>query len=274
MDYRDADDECFAIVEAHGSEVFGAGVTSKLPETMRALAMFCAKGNSLKTAMFDAIDSDNPYAFRVLYRCFCEHLLKFMYLWVRSTKEKTDAVGTEYYSYCGAIEAFEYGAALKAAEALIGNKATGDFTDAVATLYPKSSALTRKELEAFSGKFKYRTILRYLAEPDIGFVVREHPFLAAIVPAYALYSSFVHGGPYSELEMATYAEPKALADCERDAGVMVMMNATMFMLTAAAVAAAKGEKVAPVAGMVRDVLRRFSEANDEEDEDVHASAAT
>lgn len=269
MNYRDADDEFFSIVEAHGSEVLGEAVTSKFPRTLRAMAMFVAKGNSLKTAMFDAIDSNNPYAFRVLYRSFCEHYLRFMYLWVRLSKEKTDAVGTEYYSFCGAMEAMDYGAALKAAENLIGNEVAAEFKDIVANLYPDCAALTKKELEASSAKFKYRAILRYLARPDVGFVAREHPFLASIVPAYALYSSFVHGGPYTDLEMFGYAEPKALAECERDAGVVVMMNATLFMLTAVAVAFSKGEKIAPVAGKVRDVLRRFSNA-DEDDENVAA----
>ncbi|MGJ7508893.1 hypothetical protein [Variovorax sp. GT1P44] len=184
MNYRDADDEFFAIVEEHGSEILGQAARSKFPETLRAMAMFVVKANSLKTAMFDVIDSDNPYAFRVLYRSFCEHYLKFMYLWVRLLKEKTDAVGTEYYSFCGALEAFEYGAALNASETLVGNKVAADFRDVVASLYPDCAALTKKELEAFSAKFKYRAILRYFAQPDVGFA---HPFLAAIVPAYALY---------------------------------------------------------------------------------------
>jgi len=90
MDYREADDQVFAIVEEHSADVFGAGFKTKFPQTLRAMSMFCAKANSLKTAMFDMVDSNNPYAFRVLYRSFCEHYLRFMYLWVRMSKEKTD----------------------------------------------------------------------------------------------------------------------------------------------------------------------------------------
>lgn len=134
MDYREADAKVFAIVEEHSADVFGAGFKTSFPQTLRAMSMFCAKANSLKTAMFDAIDSNNPYAFRVLYRSFCEHFLRFMYLWVRMSKEKTDAVGKEYYSYCGAVEALDYGNSLKAAEGLIGNDVAVNFADVIEKL--------------------------------------------------------------------------------------------------------------------------------------------
>ncbi len=44
--------------------------------------------------MFEIIDSNNPYAFRVLYRSFCEHSFHFL-LWVRMSKEKCDEVGKD-----------------------------------------------------------------------------------------------------------------------------------------------------------------------------------
>ena len=258
MDYREADDQVFAIVEEHRAAVFGAGFETKFPQTLRAMSMFCAKANSLKTAMFDAIDSNNAYAFRVLYRSFCEHYLRFMYLWVRMTKEKSDEVGKEYYSYCGAVEALDYGNSLKMAEGLIGNDVAVNFSDAIQKLYPEAANLSKKQLEEYSGKFKYRAILRYLANEDIRFVSSKTPFLSAILPAYALYSSFVHGGPYTDLEMFEYAKPETLETCEADLEVIVMMNATIFMMTSMAVTFAKGEKIDHVGGKVNKILRRFS----------------
>lgn len=225
--------------------------------------MFCAKANSLKTAMFDTIDSNNPYAFRVLYRSFCEHYLRFMYLWVRMSKEKTDDVGKEYYSYCGALEALEYGNSLATAEGLVGNVVAADFSDAIQKLYPEAAHLSKKQLDEYSGRFKYRAILRYLAREDISFVSSKTPFLSAILPAYALYSSFVHGGPYTDMEMFEYAKPAALENCESDLEVIVMMNATIFMMTSMAVTFAKGEKIDRVGGKVNAVLRRFSAAKEE-----------
>jgi hypothetical protein len=69
---------------------------------------FCAKTTALKTAMFDMIDSNNPYAFKALFRCYCEHYLKFTYIFVRFASEKSDDVGREYFSYSGAIESRDY----------------------------------------------------------------------------------------------------------------------------------------------------------------------
>jgi len=262
MNYREADDLVFAIVEEHGSAVFGAGFKTRYPQTLRAMSMFCAKANSLKTAMFDAIESSNPYAFRVLYRSFCEHYLRFMYLWVRMSKEKTDDVGSEYYSYCGAVEALDYGDSLKVANRLVGNDVVMNFKSAIEKLYPEVAHLSKKQLEDYSGKFKYRAILRYLAGDDIRFVSSDTPFLSAIVPAYALYSSFVHGGPYTDMEMFEYSKPDTLESCQGELAVIVMMNATIFMLTSMAVTFAKGDKIDHVGGQVRQVLRRFSDDSD------------
>jgi Family of unknown function (DUF5677) len=258
MKYREADDQVFAIVEEHGADVFGAGLKTKFPQTLRAMSMFCAKTNSLKTAMFDAIDSNNPYAFRVLYRSFCEHYLRFMYLWVRMSKENTDEVGKEYYSYCGAVEALDYSNSLKVADGLVGKDVVVNFSYAIEKLYPEAAHLSKKQLEDYSGKFKYRAILRYLAREDICLVSSKTPFFSAIVPAYALYSSFVHGGPYTDMEMLEYSKPDTLKTCEADLEVIVMMSATVFMLTSMAVTFAKGEKIDHVGGKVSQVLRRFS----------------
>ncbi|MGC4367020.1 DUF5677 domain-containing protein [Hydrogenophaga sp. R2] len=260
MDYRQADDQVFAIVEKYGAAVFGAGCNTEFPRTLRAMAMFCAKANSLKTAMFDSVDNNNPYAYRVLYRSFCEHFLRFLYLWVRMSKEKTDAVGSEYYNFCGAIEALDYCNSLRAAESLVGNEIAIDFSKAIETLYPEAARLNKRQLEEYSGRFKYRSILRYLSGDGIGFVSRDVPFLSAILPAYALYSSFVHGGPYTDLEMFEYVKPETIEKCESDLEVVVMMNATVFMLTSMAVTFAKGEKVDHIGAQVNQVLRKFAAA--------------
>jgi len=67
--------------------------------------------------MFDMVESGNPYAFKAL-RCYCEHYLKFTYIFVRFLKENSDDVGREYFSYCGAIESRDYLNAVVLAEGL------------------------------------------------------------------------------------------------------------------------------------------------------------
>lgn len=259
MHYRDADDAYFQIVDEHCPALFGAVGQTAFPNTYRAMLMFCAKTNSLKTAMFDSIESNNPYAFKVMFRCLCEHYLKFMYIWARFVSEKSDSVGIEYYSYCGAVEAQEYAAAISMAEGLLGNKVVADVKRLLEQLYPEAAILSKGELEQRSNQFKYRAILRFLASESFGFVANEHPFLAHIVPAYALMSSFVHGGPYTDMEMFGYSEPTALQECENEAEVAFMMAASVFMLTAAAISRERQE-FASIAPKVNRVIKDFAAA--------------
>jgi hypothetical protein len=256
MHYREADDEYFAVVEEH-TEVFHTLGRTKFPKSYQAMFMFCAKTNSLKTAMFDCIDSNNPYAFKVLFRCFCEHYLKFMYVWARLLSESSDSVGTEYYSFCGAVEAREYAGAITMAEGLLGNSVTANVREALAKLYPEAVALSDRELDEASRQFRYRSILRYFAGSKVKLVSGDQPFLAQIVPLYATLSSFVHGGPYTDMEMAEYSEPRALQECEREVEVVFMMTATVFMLTAMAVSREHPEFV-PVAPKVNRILKQFA----------------
>lgn len=256
MHYRDLDDEYFEAFTEKSAPVFSSITNTSYPQTYRALFGFCAKTNSLKTAMFDSIDSNNPYAFKVLFRCFCEHYLKFIYIWACFTTEKTDRIGTDYYAFCGAMEAKDYVSSLSVAEKLVGNQVTGDISEAIARLYPEASRLNSQQLERASGQFKYRAILRALAEDRFAFVSAERPFLALIIPTYALLSSFVHGGPYSDLEMVKFAEPSALQECEHEAEIVVALSASAFMLTAAAVAREHPEHQ-HVAQSVYKIVRRM-----------------
>lgn len=256
MHYRDADDEYFALFEQHAQRLFATIGRTAFPMTYRAMFGFCAKTNSLKTAMFDCIDSNNPYAFKVLFRCFCEHYLKFMYLWACFLEEKADRVGKDYFSFCGAVEAHDYVSALSMAEGLLGNNVTNDAKQAIARMYPEAANLSSGELERISGQFKYRSILRFLADEKYAFVAKDRPFLSRIVPTYALLSSFVHGGPYTDLEMATFAGPEAIRECESDIEVVAMLSASVFMLTATAVSREHKEFM-PIASQVNTIICRF-----------------
>lgn len=259
MHYRDADDKYFQIVEKTMPALFTDPGTTDFPNTHRAFCGFIAKTNSLKTALFEMVDTNNPYAFNALFRCLCEHYLKFLYIFVRFTKENNDDVATEYFSFCGALEAREYTSAIQMAEALLDNKLAGNVDSAIAKLYPLASGLSRRELEAASGQFKYRAILRFFQNEVPGIIAAENPFLSTIIPAYALLSSFVHGGPYTDMELYSYADPAALADCEERAGIAFLMAASIFMMSAAAVSR-EHRQHAYVAGCVKAVIDRFMKA--------------
>lgn len=235
MTYAEADAEFFALIEKHMPLLIGTLEKTEFRNTYRAMLTFAVKINSLKTAMFDMVDSNNPYAFKLIFRCFSEHYLRFTYVFVRFLSETTDAVGADYYSFCGAAEAMDYVSAVKAAEALLGNNLVGDMRNALTQLYPRTEQMSVRQIEAESGKFKYRAILRFLAETAPGMIANEQPFLAQIVPAYALLSSFVHGGPYADMEMADFADAEAIEGCVQDADLVCLMAASVFGFTALAI---------------------------------------
>lgn len=234
MTYIEADDKYFALVEKHSPTLTSMLGKSEFQQTYPALLMFTVKMNSLKTAMFDMVDSNNPYAFKLLFRCFCEHYLRFTYLFIRFLSEKTDKAGEDYYSFCGATEAVDYVKSIKGAEALLGNELVGDIRKVLTQLYPRTETVSMQQIETKSAQFKFKAILRFLNETAPGIIDKERPFLAQIIPAYALLSSFVHGGPYTEMEMVTYAQPEALNSCREDTGLVFVMTASAFAFTAMA----------------------------------------
>ena len=118
------------------------------------------------------------------------------------------------------------------AEGILGNQISGDMKGAIEAVYPDAATLTMKELEAASAKFRYREILRFLGAQAPALLNSSMPFPASIVPAYAEMSSFVHGGPWSNLDMQTYAKPEALEECCRLAELASRMSACTVMLTA------------------------------------------
>jgi hypothetical protein len=254
MHYRQVDDEFFEVFSDTSSRVFGSISSTAFPATYKCLFTFCAKLGSLKTGMFECVDTNNPYAFKILFRCFCEHYLRFMYVWSRFTHERSDQAGLDFYNFCGAAEAVDYVNSLAATERLLGNEALVNAKKVVAALYPEVQHVSSAELERRSAMFKYRSILRFLASEPYEFVATERPFLAHIVPAYALLSSFVHGGPYADLEMAEFSQPHVLEECHSNAEVVVLMAASVYMLTAAAVAR-EHPAVGDVAAKVNSVLK-------------------
>ena len=119
-----------------------------------------------------------------------------------------------------------------------------------------------EEPEFISNQFRYRSILRFLSRQAPGVVTKEYPFLARIVPVYALLSSFVHGGPWTDMDTANYSKPEALRECKHDAEVVFLMTTSVFMFIAAAVAREYPE-LGRIAAQVKTIRDRFlSESSD------------
>lgn len=260
MHYRDADDEYFKVFSESSDSLAASIGRTKYPKTYRAMFGFCVKINSLKTAMFECIESNNPYAFKVLFRCFCEHHLKFMYIWTCFISENSDRIGSEYFSFCGAIEAQEYATAIAMTEKILGNEVVTNTKNIIAQIYPEAAHLSNSELKSRAGQLKYRKILHFLSDEKYALIAKENSFLAHIAPTYALLSSFVHGGPYSDLEMSNFSHPSAIAECNNDMEVATLMAATTFMLTTAAISKEHSE-FRNVAKKIDSVIKRFLAEN-------------
>jgi hypothetical protein len=234
MDYRAADDVYFELLQEQGTPMFEKIRTTAFPQTYRVMFAFCARTNFLKAAMFDMIDSDNPYAFNALFRCFCEHYLKFTYVFVRFLVEKSDAVGREYSAFCGAREIRQYAAAVVDAEKLIGNEIVAELSGFLEKYFPDAAHISSEQLKRESSKFEYRSILKFLSQhPAV--LGPQNTALAHILPKYARLSSFIHGGPASEREMYMHSIDDALGACQKDAELVFVMTASVLLFTAMAV---------------------------------------
>lgn len=253
MHYREIDDDFFEVFCETSEGLFRHINDTAFPQTYKCMFTFSAKLGGLKTGMFECADTNNPYAFKVLFRSFCEHYLRFLYVWTRFTHEATDQPGNDYYSYCGATEALDYVNSLSASERLLGTDVAANAKKIAAALYPELEVISNTELERRAGVFRHRSILRFLAGEPYEFITAERPFLSQIIPTYALLSSFVHGGPYAELEMAGFSKPSALEQCHSDAELVVALTASAYMLAAAAVAR-EHKDVAEIPQKVKNVI--------------------
>lgn len=223
MDYQEADDSLFDLFMREGGSVTSKIGSTKFPESLRALVTLHVKLNAIKNGMSEMIDSDNPYAYNALYRCLLDHFLKFTYIFFRLLNEKSDGVGSEYYSFLGAKEALDYADAIQLGQQIIGREVTYSPEKVLERLYPKAAKLTQHQLNSISSKWKYRRIIKYIRTGFPSIVSESNPLLASIIPDFSLLSSFVHGGPYAELEMQSYATPKAIEECHKQQKIAVLI---------------------------------------------------
>ncbi len=212
----------------------------------------------LKNGVFDMHETRNLYAARVLFRALTEHYLKAMYLFARYVVEKTDQVGTEYFDFCGAAEMIEYGEAWRARGRLFGEDRLMQYTTLLDRFYPSIKSHSPKTIAAKSAQFKYRAILRYLAENGSGLVSVKVPFLANVIPSYALLSSYVHGGPTAEQEFATPPTMAALRkESLKDAELAFLLAAHAQSL-AVLVLAQDSKGLLPLVAKMNHTLKQYA----------------
>jgi hypothetical protein len=234
MDYREADNRVFDIIEESRDSLDAAVRETRYKKSYVAMLAFVAKAASLKLALFDLLGSENAYAFNVVFRSLCEHYVKFMYIWVRFLSESSDAVGEEYYTYCGASELIDYANAFRKAEDILGRKVVVDYEEFLHKVMPITRGMDLSDVRRKSDQFRYGEIIRYVAAHVPEIASTECQFLVTIIPRYAELSSFVHGGPATDQMMLALASEDGLDQCRQDASLAFFMYASTAMFAVAA----------------------------------------
>ena len=253
LHYRDADDQLFMAFQAQAPTLLATIKTTGFPFTYRALIGFVFKINALKTGIFDAVDNDNPYVLRILFRCLCEHYLKFTHIFMRFLKERTDQPGSDFFNYCGAAEIKDYAKALSHAEALLGRERVIQYQQTLLEFYPDTGELSAREIERRSAEFSYKEILRTWGKAAPGLISEQSPFLATIIPAYAELSSFVHGGPLTDSMMPLFRSKEEKKNAASKAGLTFQMVASVYFFCTLVICQ-EFKQFAPLASTIKAIL--------------------
>jgi hypothetical protein len=263
MDYQEADSRVFNIIEESRDSLDAVARETQYKKTYRAMLAFAAKAASLKLALFDLLESENAYAFNVVFRSLCEHYVKFMYIWVRFLSEGSDTVGEEYYTYCGASELIDYANAFKKAEDILGRKLVVDYEKFLHEIMPITGGMNLSDVRRKSDQFRYREIIRYVAAHIPEIASTQCQFLVTIIPRYAELSSFVHGGPATDQMMLALVSEDGLDQCRRDASFAFFMYASIAMFAVAAMSR-EFPSLCSTTGRINTVIQEYFRSEDAE----------
>lgn len=150
--------------------------------------------------------SDNFYASQILSRCLFEHYLVGYYIWLKLKLERNDNIGKEYYQYYFSSEFFKQNNYDFSVEKIKENKKDNLTTiEKIIQKYPELSELEQSELDnvhKVSKQFDIRQIGSYLNNKieNTYNLQRLHLCMLDFLQKYNQLSSYVHGGPLSELQ--------------------------------------------------------------------------
>jgi len=262
MDYREADKLLFSVIEECGESLSKTLHETQFPRTYSALLLLMTKAATLKVAMYDLLDALNIYPFKVVFRSYCEHYLKFLYIWYRFLDEKSDDAGRDYYAYCGGRERIDFAKAFKAAHGILGQEVVVKYAEFAHEIVPGLDNISRKELEEKSDHFRYRNIIRYIADKAPQLVNEQCQFLVTIIPKYAYLSAYVHGGPTSNRIIDELSSDAGLESAREEASVVFMMNASILMFIAMAMSR-EFPSLSEIAGRANYVVKQYLKSSNE-----------
>lgn len=175
---------------------------SKFSRSAQALTTYSLKLQYLSNSINFCKETGDYYSLCVLFRALLEHYFRHLYIYFRSLREGSDAVGIEYY---GKLNVHEDLCFLRSNMSLntkmTGEKSTWSLGDD-----------QNKSLDDIAKNFKINNILSYLHKgidenKDIETISKD--FFNKYSQHYSTLSSFVHGGPYAEKYMELYSKDKS-----------------------------------------------------------------
>jgi hypothetical protein len=171
---------------------------SNFPATMQSLIGLMTSTNSIKLGMYDLVEKCDThlYVVKILHRTLLEQFLRFEFICQRFLEEGSEEAGYEYRKYSKISETLAYISASQVAATMAG-KSTDDIVLKKLKKKHPELEITKRSLSDITGKWKHRSIIRYLTS-NAKQSKDEYNYLFNIIPEYAELSSFIHGGTSAE----------------------------------------------------------------------------
>jgi hypothetical protein len=168
---------------------------------------------------------DSFYSVQALMRIIIEHFLVGHYIWTKTRITKNDDAGKEYYVHYDTSEFFKRENYELRIEGIKLNKKKHNSFQNILTKYPQLHDVDEtqlSEIHKIAKQFDVRDIFEYFIneKPKDGFS-NFHNLMLSALSDYNYLSSYVHGGPYAELQ--TYEDRPytnkqlRIMDCIKDA---------------------------------------------------------
>lgn len=195
LDFDDWMHDTFARV---GDRFVPILVSSEFPISSMSLVGLMSSANSIKLGIYDLAESceTHLYVLKILQRSLIEQFLRFQYILFRCLNEERDEVGLEYRKYSKISEILSYVNASSVAASMVGKPTEDVILKKLKKEYPDLS-VSKKQLNEITGKWKHRSIIRYIKN-NSNIADKQAGFLLGLIPKYAELSSFVHGGTSAE----------------------------------------------------------------------------
>ncbi len=200
-DLVDYDDEFIIdVINEPLTEIVRNMRETKTPKTLEAILMLQMSGNFIKTGIHKLAQDDNDYAKKILLRSLYEHFIRSMYIFISYSKTKTDSAGIEFYKWINTKENIDFLNSIKSRNHLDNNKQFDEkILEEISNIYAGFSDLSKNDVNASIKKIGFNQMLKFVYDS----LENIRPIIVDFPEEYSSLSSFVHGGPFSNMIQLT-----------------------------------------------------------------------